>query len=599
MEYIIAGIRIDVPHGFTTGAFGMALAPFAAENKRNGRRQQPYGGPRARNGDNRSTLPVGNPGDGKECTPPCDIPGGHGTTRPHPAHGTARRRHGRLLRTRRIRLHRRRCRLPFRPRHGGLPAYHDTARRQRPARFHKAFGSPDATSDITRSTIRRCSASAVDDVQHRRAGRAAVAVHSSVISLDGAPYSSSANRARERAPTRACGASISPGTPAQRRQPDHPDRPGRGCRSGKRSRADTIPALQGVLACGSPWSGKTPCYRNVSHPIAGIVRLSQAPQNRIRRLRSIEAIGRCCLRARRRSHTTSGWKTPSAASYPKSWRKSRLPPRMPARCRGSRLSCRTVFGDDAQTPPLMLLTNRLFFEQVEAMLAEGHEVQIRMKGHSMRPLLRNERDIAVLTPIAKYAPAPVPAAGAPADPVPETRAADGNASTARQTRLSGDTPGTAPDLHTPACGTRHPAPPPSGIGALRTGDVVLFRCEGRHILHRIVGIETGVRCEGNRPVCAPAAGNAPSPAASAENPAERDSAAGTLRFTLSGDGNYRTTEHCLGKDIVAVMTAVILPSGRIVRTSSRRWKRRSRRWLALPRGVRRFVLRVMWRLGIR
>ena len=205
----------------------------------------------------------------------------------------------------------------------------------------------------------------------------------------------------------------------------------------------------------------------------------------------------------------------------------------------------------------MLLTNRLFFEQVEAMLAEGHEVQIRMKGHSMRPLLRNERDIAVLTPIAKYAPAPVPAAGAPADP------------------------------------------PPSGIGALRTGDVVLFRCEGRHILHRIVGIETGVRCEGNRPVCAPAAGNAPSPAASAENPAERDSAAGTLRFTLSGDGNYRTTEHCLGKDIVAVMTAVILPSGRIVRTSSRRWKRRSRRWLALPRGVRRFVLRVMWRLGIR
>ena len=144
-----------------------------------------------------------------------------------------------------------------------------------------------------------------------------------------------------------------------------------------------------------------------------------------------------------------------------------------------------------------------------------------------------------------------------------------------------------------------PITPPSGIGALRTGDVVLFRCEGRHILHRIVGIETGVRCEGNRPVCAPAAGNAPSPAASAENPAERDSAAGTLRFTLSGDGNYRTTEHCLGKDIVAVMTAVILPSGRIVRTSSRRWKRRSRRWLALPRGVRRFVLRVMWRLGIR
>lgn len=46
-----------------------------------------------------------------------------------------------------------------------------------------------------------------------------------------------------------------------------------------------------VVACGSPWSGKTPCYRNESYPIAGIVRLSQAPHNRIRRLRPIEAIG--------------------------------------------------------------------------------------------------------------------------------------------------------------------------------------------------------------------------------------------------------------------------------------------------------------------
>lgn len=42
---------------------------------------------------------------------------------------------------------------------------------------------------------------------------------------------------------------------------------------------------------GSPWSGKTPCYRNESCPIAAVVRLSQAPHNRIRRLRPIEAIG--------------------------------------------------------------------------------------------------------------------------------------------------------------------------------------------------------------------------------------------------------------------------------------------------------------------
>lgn len=42
---------------------------------------------------------------------------------------------------------------------------------------------------------------------------------------------------------------------------------------------------------GSPWSGKTACYRNVSRPIAGIVRLSQAPANEITRLSTLQAIG--------------------------------------------------------------------------------------------------------------------------------------------------------------------------------------------------------------------------------------------------------------------------------------------------------------------
>lgn len=45
------------------------------------------------------------------------------------------------------------------------------------------------------------------------------------------------------------------------------------------------------MAFGSPWSGKTPCYRSLSYPIRAIVRLSQAPHNAIRRLRPIEAIG--------------------------------------------------------------------------------------------------------------------------------------------------------------------------------------------------------------------------------------------------------------------------------------------------------------------
>ncbi|MCF0183253.1 MAG: hypothetical protein HUK01_02835 [Bacteroidaceae bacterium] len=41
---------------------------------------------------------------------------------------------------------------------------------------------------------------------------------------------------------------------------------------------------------GSPWSGKTPCYRSVRFPVAGITRLEQAPENEIRRVEVLEAL---------------------------------------------------------------------------------------------------------------------------------------------------------------------------------------------------------------------------------------------------------------------------------------------------------------------
>ena len=44
-----------------------------------------------------------------------------------------------------------------------------------------------------------------------------------------------------------------------------------------------------AVVYGSPWSGKTPCYRNVSCLLGGIVMLSQAPYNKIRRLGGIES----------------------------------------------------------------------------------------------------------------------------------------------------------------------------------------------------------------------------------------------------------------------------------------------------------------------
>ena len=39
-----------------------------------------------------------------------------------------------------------------------------------------------------------------------------------------------------------------------------------------------------AIAYGSPWSGKTPCYKNLSFPVGAIVKLHQYPSNRIKPL---------------------------------------------------------------------------------------------------------------------------------------------------------------------------------------------------------------------------------------------------------------------------------------------------------------------------
>lgn len=61
-----------------------------------------------------------------------------------------------------------------------------------------------------------------------------------------------------------------------------------------------------VNVYGSPWSGKTPCYKNVVLPLGGVVRLSQAPYNKIERLPALRAYASLmpacsCMRWDRRS----------------------------------------------------------------------------------------------------------------------------------------------------------------------------------------------------------------------------------------------------------------------------------------------------------
>ena len=44
-----------------------------------------------------------------------------------------------------------------------------------------------------------------------------------------------------------------------------------------------------VTVYGSPWSGKTPCYKNEQAPVQALVQLAQAPHNEIKRLRMSQA----------------------------------------------------------------------------------------------------------------------------------------------------------------------------------------------------------------------------------------------------------------------------------------------------------------------
>lgn len=144
-----------------------------------------------------------------------------------------------------------------------------------PARYRMAYGAAEALTDTTTehdSALFRFGAWTLFNIAALRRG--AVALHSSVIRYRGKGVlflgESGTGKSTH---TRLWREHI---TGAELLNDDSP----------------VVRATEGeARVYGSPWSGKTACYRNESCPIAAVVRLSQAPHNRIRRLRPIEAIG--------------------------------------------------------------------------------------------------------------------------------------------------------------------------------------------------------------------------------------------------------------------------------------------------------------------
>ena len=98
--------------------------------------------------------------------------------------------------------------------------------------------------------------------------------------------------------------------------------------------------------------------------------------------------------------------------------------------------------------------------------------------------------------------------------------------------------------------------------ALRVGDIVLFRYRGRHIMHRIRRIDED-------------------------------------KITLAGDGNYRIWEQCSPQDVVGIISDVISFNGRTISCHTRLWRNASTLWLAIPQILRRVILAILAKLGVK
>lgn len=96
---------------------------------------------------------------------------------------------------------------------------------------------------------------------------------------------------------------------------------------------------------------------------------------------------------------------------------------------------------------------------------------------------------------------------------------------------------------------------------IKKGAVMLFHYRGTHIMHRVVKIEGDV-------------------------------------VIFEGDGNYKMQEVALRKDIVAVVEAVVRPSGRRIECRGRRWRMMSNLWLSQTRFERRVILAIIRRLNM-
>ena len=162
---------------------------------------------------------------------------------------------------------------------------------------------------------------------------------------------------------------------------------------------------------GSPWSGKTPCYRNVKAPLGAITRIDRADKNSIDKLSPVEAFA-SILPSCSSMRWDKGIYNDICSTISKIIETTGiytlhcLPDKEAAIVCYKAICIRPNHND---TPTLQNATakdtrkksNSLVDETVK-FLSEGHSVTLPLKGFSMRPFLEDGRDKALLKQADHY-----------------------------------------------------------------------------------------------------------------------------------------------------------------------------------------------------
>jgi hypothetical protein len=158
-----------------------------------------------------------------------------------------------------------------------------------------------------------------------------------------------------------------------------------------------------VKVYGSPWSGKTSCYKNFGVPVAGCVRLWQASETKIKKLSTVEAYA-----ALFPTVSFMKWEKEIADNVSKSL--NVFIEKVPVYSlwnRPEKEAALLVYNTinkiiPPPEPKKKVVPNEILLDEVKDLINEGHPVIIKVRGNSMLPFIIGDKDSVRLIYKASY-----------------------------------------------------------------------------------------------------------------------------------------------------------------------------------------------------